>query len=270
MPFTIRPSSLPTWADCERREAAKLFPKVIERAEFSLRKTVPTVGAAIGTATHAGIERGLRDYQESGAWSPDRITPAVREAFEAEAEGGVLWDDTTRDPVSAITQAARQAMTAVDTYAGEVEPLAFEQNLKARIDDDFVLGGTIDMIEVEGLDDWKTGTVQRGNIAQYGGYALLAKAHGYRVDWVREVYIPRKGVTKPQPEPIETVYDVAAAEEVARESIRRVKEAVTRFRETGEPSVFLPNPSSMLCGRDYCPAFGTAFCRAHKPEEVEE
>jgi hypothetical protein len=46
--------------------------------------------------------------------------------------------------------------------------------------------------------------------------------------------------------------------------LQRIIDDLTRFRDTADIWSWLPNPNSMMCSPDYCAAWGTGFCRAHK------
>jgi hypothetical protein len=178
---------------------------------------------------------------------------------------GVVWDDTTTNADTALKQTVRQAQITMEKVAPEVRPIAIEQQFGAVVSEGFVLKGTLDVLELDGIVDWKTGTVQRANQAQYGAYSLLARSNGHDgVKRLREVYIKRTGVSKAQPDPVVVEYDQADAEDLARATITRMKNDLEEFRRSGDSYVFMPNPNSMMCGAEYCPAWGTEFCKAHK------
>ena len=64
-PIIIRPSSLPMYADCERRQAAKMFPVQIRDYGYSLGEREQSAGAAVGTATHSAVAHILRSKKHS-------------------------------------------------------------------------------------------------------------------------------------------------------------------------------------------------------------
>lgn len=271
-PTIIRASSLPQYTDCARRSAIRLWPADVLGAGFSVSVSKPSIGALIGTATHHILERALRANIE-GDTVPDfeQMQRIAGDELRETTANGVIWDDTTTRLDVGIKQAARQAKTAWDAVGRHMKPIGIEKEFSADMGDGFVLRGHLDVIEDEAINDWKTGNIQRANMAQYGGYSLLARSNGFNgIKHLREIYIERKGITKPQPDPIITEYNVADAEEYAIGVAKRMKADLTNFRETRDANAFLPNPNSMMCTPDYCPAFGTEFCKAHKVKMAKE
>lgn len=258
----IRGSSLPQWADCSRRTAARLWPELVDRKD-NLRETAQSIGSLIGTATHAGIEVMANAMIDGTSWSADDVRDHCDAHLIAGFDHGIIWDQTTPTKDVARAQAFQQAMSARPIVSKIQSIKGVEMHLEAAFSDDVTITGTIDVLSDAAVIDWKTGTQKRGNIAQYGAYALLARAHGYEPQKAIEVYIPRVGKTKPQPDPVLIEYAVGAAESVARATIKDMIARVRAFDSTGDENAFLPNPSSMMCSGDYCPAHGTPFCRAH-------
>lgn len=256
-PVVIRASGLPQYTDCPRRSIARAYPEMVAAAGYELRKLPPSIGAVVGTATHAVLSH----YLETRVVSQE-VAGAV---IDEETRTGVVWDDTTRDREAAVLQANRQAVMAINKVAKDLQPVAVEKRLEADAGDGFLVRGHLDVLEPNGVLDWKTGAMQRANQAQYGGYMMLAEANGYRADIAREVFIPRAPPRRPQPVPEITVYEANECKRAAWHAIRRIKDDLIAFRESADPWALAPNPNSMMCGANYCPAHGTAFCRAHKP-----
>lgn len=271
-PTIIRPSGLPQWPDCKRRSFARGYPKLVEQAGYELRPVQPSIGAVVGTATHAAMQHAMVERMAGREAQLDDLAAAADEALSKEMAAGVVWDDTTRNRAAAQKQAYRQALAILQTAARDVVPVATEEELDADIGDGFLLRGHIDLRDGEPSGwDWKTGTVMRANLAQYGGYSMLIRVNiGKPVKRLREVYIKRVGETKPQPDPVVIEYtDVPLAEKMAWQAIVDIKDTVQRFRETGDAWETMPNPNSLMCSEDYCPAWGTAFCTAHKQKLPE-
>jgi len=274
-PTVIRVSSLPSYADCTRRDAARAWRSEVEKAGYTLRQTGRSIGAAIGSGTHAALEYAFRAKLDGDEIAmsdfSDRAEAPIKEAI---AEG-IIWDDTSRNEADAVRQCIKQARSIWGEYGDRIEPEAIEERVEASLGDGFLLRGHIDVrgrivgdarLVGSGVIDYKTGTVQRANAFQYGGYSLTAKANGITVNWAAEIYTKRVGVTKPQPDPVLAPYACKEAERGAWEVIQRIKSDLTTFRASGEPWAFLPNPNSMNCSDKYCPAWGTKFCKAHKGE----
>jgi len=260
----IRVSDLPSVADCSRRWFARSRPDEVKSAGYQLREMTTSIGAAIGSGTHAGLENAFRCKMESREIEPDSFRECAAEEIKDRIKDGAIWDDATTNLDAAITQATRQARIIWDYFGDVIEPVAVEERLSANIGDGFTLRGHVDIREAARIVDFKTGTIQRANQPQYGGYSLVARSNGHAVDAVAEIYSKRVGVTKDQPAPTLTEYDVAESETAAQEIYTRMKADILAFRERGDPWVFLPNPNSMNCSENYCPAWETAFCRAHK------
>lgn len=262
----IRVSSLPQVPDCERRTLARSFPELVATAGFELREIKPSIGAAIGTSMHSIVARGLAARAVDTEIDPEELRNIATESLVKETAEGAIWDDTTKDLSTAILQSTRQAWSILDSDIGKESFVYLERELKADAGDGFVLVGHVDREESTGLTDWKSGSVRRANQAQYGGYSLIKTANGSSIERLREVFAPRVGKTKAQPAPIIVEYDKKQSERLALGTIRRVKSIVTEFEETGDPWAAMPNPNSMMCSPDFCPAHGTEFCKSHKME----
>jgi len=265
MTVAIHASRTPMYADCARREAAKMFRYEIEGAGFPLRWLPLSVGAAVGSGTHAGAAYSLTSKMKDGDLGSDgdaegRAIAALSDALD----GGVIWDATTKNLNTAQKQTLRQVRAYRVHVAPGLVPIAVEERLEAELNEGFKLTGRTDICEDEALHDTKTGVTRRANGAQYGSYALLRRSHGHKANRLIEDFIPRVSIKKPQPKPEAHSYPVEMAEQLAWATLNRIQADYTQFMETGDPNAFLPNPASMLCSDKYCPAWGTTFCRAHK------
>lgn len=256
---------LPGWADCARRAAAKQYPELLKGAGFETRKLLPSIGAAVGTAAHAGAAHLLRIKKEWGGVA--ELAKAETIAFDcllAEIAPGAEWDDTTPNSLVAQMQ-IRRLLEAYIPIVASTEPAEIEKELRAESGDwEFV--GHVDLFTADGhLDDLKTGAVRRPYQAQLGGYVLLAKANGLDVKSIGITFVRRGKRTKPQPPAERQFYDLDTAERAAWSTIGAIKRDVEAFEKTGDPDTFLANPMSMMCSKRYCPAWGTSFCKMHMP-----
>lgn len=262
----IRASALPQYLDCARRTAVRLWGREIFAAGFDVKPSKPSIGAVIGTVTHSLLQEGMmrRVRGEVETTRGEMMALAAAELAER-LKGGAVWDDTTTNPDVALKQTVRQAQITMEKVAPSVRPVGIEREYSASLGDGFVLRGHLDVLEADGIVDWKTGTMMRANQAQYGAYSLLARSNGEAgVRRLREVYVKRAGLRVAQPDPVVVEYDQGDAEDLARATALKMKDDLRRFRDTRDPYVFMPNPNSMMCGADYCPAWGTEFCKAHK------
>lgn len=270
-----RPSSLPMWGDCARRSAARLFRPLIEAAGYQLRTLEHHVGASVGTGVHRSAAVSLEAKMTTGELGSedDAISAGIADFNEQVAEG-VIWDPTTSTKNDGQKQIARMAKTYRAKVAPKIDPISVERRLEARVSERMVLSGQSDVLcrEPDAIRDLKTGKVQRANGSQYGAYSLIQRSHGEgSVSRLIEDYIRRSSLRNPQPEPESLEYDVRAAENEAREILRDIERSLAEFERrlsSGDlppEGAFMANPQSMLCSDKYCAAWGTNFCRAHKP-----
>ena len=269
MSTIIRCSSLSHYTDCPRRAAAKMFfDEISKEYGFDLTPVNTSAGAAVGTAMHKALEAALVLRAKGEPYAEEMKRIADASMLETSREG-IVWDDTTFDKSIGAMQAVRQAHSILDVFP-DLDEIAIEGEFTADLGDDFILSGHIDIRGREGkvhtIQDFKSGIVKRVNIPQYGGYSLLVRTSGQKVDLLREIYAKRVGKTKPQPAPVIQEYEPAMAENFAYAIIRRIKADLMEFRRTGKPWVWLPNPNSMMCSQHYCPAYGTKFCKCRKKE----
>ena len=83
--LVIRASSLPQFPDCGRRWAARNLRDEIEAAGYKLRTLPPSIGAAIGTGTHAAAAHELTHKMEHGdLGNPDHAEQRGIQALEEE------------------------------------------------------------------------------------------------------------------------------------------------------------------------------------------
>lgn len=276
MTTVIRASSLPAFSDCPRRWAARTISKEIEAAGFDLARSMPTsVGASVGTATHGGAAFIMTEKMKSGnLGNQTEAEQKALEDFDTAAKTGVLWDEATPNMNDAQKQVVRMVKVFRNTIAEQINPIAVERRLEARVGEGFMLSGQSDMqtLEPGRIRDLKTGRFPRSHYAQLGAYSLLARtAHPeHPTSEVCVDFIQRVALSKPQPQTETDFYDQATAEQAAVSTLSRIMADVTEFRrriqDGGAPPehAFLANPGSMLCSPKWCPAFGSAWCREHK------
>ncbi|MDE1990470.1 MAG: hypothetical protein KGI82_08375, partial [Betaproteobacteria bacterium] len=176
-----------------------------------------------------------------------------------------------------------QIVRMVDTFqravAPEIEPVIVEERMEADTGFGLVLTGQSDVLAREPgrLLDLKTGKRQSTHAPQIGAYSLLSKSHGLTVNEAAVKFIQRVPISKSQPEPVTTPYELAQAENAAVNVLRHIHGDLKVFREgdaatgilPGDAWAFPANPSSMLCSAKWCSAWGTQFCTEHK-KEIEE
>lgn len=164
-----------------------------ERGRLELLGKMPdktTDAAAIGTAVHAGIETVL--LQVMDGWEPDEEMGL----FEAQAEFITLSRGPDFEYVKIKTEAT--ALQKVErcfrnwyrNVLPNLQPLAVEVPFEVTLHEDdrrvITLHGTIDEIDVNGVNDWKTAGREYEDLWQYQrsahqptAYTLGAKSLGY-------------------------------------------------------------------------------------------
>jgi hypothetical protein len=245
-----------------------MFFKEIQEYDFDLSPVNTSAGAAVGTAMHKALETAIV-LRSRGLSYVDEATMVAESSMAETIDAGIIWDDTTFDKATGVMQALRQAYSILDAMP-DLQEISIEGEFTADLGDDFILSGHIDIRGREGelntIQDFKSGVTERVNIPQYGGYSLLVRTAGYKVDLLREIYAKRVGKTKAQPAPVIKNYEPAMAENFAWAVIKKIKSDMQNFRKSGSPWVWLPNPNSMMCSPKYCPAYGTKFCKCRKKE----
>lgn len=260
MSFVIRASSTSTWADCPRRGATRVFPHLVRAAGFDLRETLQTIGASVGTATHAAVAHTMAQKALSGTLANETETEQCGiESLSESVGNSVRWDATSPDLNTAEKQVLRQYRTYRLHLAEKIQPLTIERRITITTARGNQLSGAIDLTD-EGIRDLKTGTSRRVNMAQYGTYSLLRRSEGDTPLHLVEDYVKRVSLDKEQPPPVVIAYDREYAEEAAVRVITEIEDLASEFEATGVPLVFLANPASQLCSERYCGAFHSKFC----------
>lgn len=252
---------LPAYFDCARRAAAKQFRQEIEAAGFTLRDTLPSVGATFGTSAHAAAEYLFKQKMQNYADASEaQALEVAMQRFGEETGEGVEWDDTTPNNNTAEFQ-LRRVVAAIADFSKTVVPKAVELELRADAGDGFELTGHIDLYTVEDIvRDLKTGALHRPYQSQLGGYALLVRSNGGQPKGAAIDWIARTPKTRPQP-PVQTeTYPLSLCERAAYATIQRIKRDYQQFISSGDPWAFPSNPMSMMCQEQYSPAYGTNFC----------
>jgi hypothetical protein len=264
MPVTIRASSLSGYADCPRRTAANIFKGEIEEAGYILLSPPLSIGAAVGTAMHAGAAYSMTEKKNTGHIGNNTEAEQIAlEVLDLTVEQGITWDKEAENINSAQKQTLSLLKACREHVVPHITPVEVEVRLEAKVSEEFILSGQVDINEEYGLVDWKSGKKRRANGPQYGAYSLLARSHGKENKKATEVYIQRVREGKEQPLPKYHIYDVAVAENSAISVLKHIEKDLAAFRESGNAREFLANPSSMLCSEKFCPAWGTGFCKEY-------
>jgi hypothetical protein len=271
----IRPSGLTTAADCLRRWAAHHLPDELLAGGYVLSAGRPLhVGAAVGSGVHAAASYIMVEKRLNGSLGNEAEAIDRAEAeFDDRGQYGLAWDGSTPDLSTAKKQLARMAKTYRRQVAPDLSPLLVEQRLDCEVGDGWTVSGQVDTLggdPDDEIEDLKTGARQRANGVQYATYAMVFRAHGYRVLKLYERFLQRVRISDEQPDPVRTEIELEPSVQDAWELIETIKAATQKFNDRlNDPNgrspaaAFPANPASVLCGAKWCRAFGTDFCRAH-------
>ncbi|MDP2621548.1 MAG: hypothetical protein Q8P46_15490 [Hyphomicrobiales bacterium] len=260
MNIIIRPSSLPGWADCQRRTAARIAPQLVKDMGYDLRQLPQRVGPAVGTATHAAVAHTMQAKIDTGSSANQTETEQVGlDALDKSIEYGVEWDGVSPNLNTSQKQVIRHYRVFRIHLEDSIRPRTVERRIEKVTKRGNMLSGQPDQTD-DGVHDLKTGVARRVNIAQYGGYALLLRADGDPAQHITEDYIQRVAIDREQPVPQQIPYNVDLAERVAGAIIMDIERTFEIFEREGDNLVFAANPGSMLCSDRWCVAYGTDFC----------
>lgn len=266
MTISIRCSMLPGWSDCARRAAAKQFGPLIEQAGFPLRRLMPSVGAAIGTAVHLALQSVMSARVNGIIDTLDGVVSDGMRKFEEEIAPGCEWDATTKS-VGDARQQIKSLTQALLAHVPDGEPSLVEQQLQASLPDGWLLTGKPDLLAAGHLDDWKTGSVIRNYMAQCGSYVLLVEANGFEVTGAGTIFAKRVRPGTVQPPAVRIPFDLNTSRRAAWAAIREIQRDSEQFQQTADPFSFRANPMSLMCSEKYCAAWGTEFCTVHLKKE---
>lgn len=273
----IRPSSIQTYLDCERRFAAHHLTDLVSAQGYTIGPVRKShVGAIVGSGLHAAAEFTLSAKMTSGLLGSDADAEgAGMAAMEERAVAeGCEFDDATPTFDTAQKQLRRMARSWRRHIAPEIVPLQVEQRIEADLGDGFHLTGQPDIVTeapVVTVRDLKTNRVRKAPHVQLGGYGLMVRAHGHDVKRLVQDSVPRTPLREEQatPEVIEVALHAAMLD--AFEALQAIKRSVQEFeKRAADPngqaprSAFKVNPSSPLCSAKWCRAFGSDFCPVHR------
>lgn len=287
-PLRFRASGLPAFSDCQLRAAVQAFPEIFRDAGFELGPRTSNVGALIGTGVHAAAELALTEKLNRGADTPlsameDAAIEGMRARLEEEtAEAGLVMDNDTRSMDEAERQARRMTGAVRSGVVLGANPVAVERHLEADVADGVVLSGHGDLLHVDQAFDGK-GDVGEERVrdlkstrrksspwrhaGQVGAYSLLYRAHGFSPRRAQIDELPRVSLSKPQPAIEHKPLRVEACEQIAWTILGDYAGKMAAFVQDGDPSRFIPNPTSHLCSPKFCRAFGTGVCPATAGEK---
>ena len=258
--FTVRASSLSSYADCPRRWLARQHATLAEEAGYRLRKIGRHIGAATGQATHQGALSGLRRRIATGSFDGEEMEDIAIRTLRDETTEEVIWDDRSPNLSVAERQVVRQIAVCRDQIVPVIDAEFVEPSWKGKHSSGLILSGHPDCVSYTKIGDIKTG-LESNNGAQYGGYVLLSRVADelVQIEEIEESFVPRVKLTEPVLDVVPIAYDLEGCADLADRTLNKIANNLRDFYKDG-PAVFLANTSSMLCSDKFCPAWGTRFC----------
>lgn len=251
------------------------------REKHALGADRASVGSAIGTTLHATMAQLFRTKLSVGEVFPYHVDEALDQVWdkfleeEQKSEEGLIWDQTTKDAITAKEQLNWMAQAFLP-IVDRTDPQYIEEEFQWLISPlgeqaiPVMLVGHVDIIDSRGeIHDHKTGKDFPSPHAQLGAYAILARFHEKQVTNVRVNYVPRLGPTKVTEIPSRMRSVRLSLEDCVQSAWNTIKEFQRHYMqwlETNDPYSFPANPVSMMCTEKYCPAWGSSFCRLGKIE----
>lgn len=262
--ITVRASSTSGYTDCPRRWAARHLRGILYNAGFYLRSLPSSVGAVIGSGTHAAIAFDLEHKMRTGELGrfTDAVDHGIAELEERISQEGVAYDEVSQDKGGAQAQVMRLARVYREDVGSKITPIVVEERMNVRHSTGMLVSGQIDNLleKPNRLRDVKTGKSRGANHFQYGTYSRILRAHGKPIASIKEDFIGRVRLDREQPRVQSIDYDVDVCEMGAEQVLIRIARDYAAFDRTGDREVFAANPSSRLCGDRTCPAANTSFC----------
>ena len=277
--FIIRASSLPTWADCERRWAAdnvsSLARRCADERQQSKDPSRKNFGALFGSAGHLGTQSMLEDrlhgrevdYWKAVDLAKERLQSNV--LTEIAAKRQLHWDQVTKNLDIGLAQ-LEAVLEKMSAFVLTTRPLLIEQELEMEWASYVVLRGHPDLIDCDGdTIDWKFGARKANYIGQFGGYGWLLQNNKLEVDVEPRDFVvvhpPRSSWDKKahyvKQKEIEVFrYDFDACIESAAKQLDGITRAVKSWESKKNIWVFNANPNSKYCTKTTCRAYGTSFC----------
>lgn len=264
--YEISASATPTAHDCMRRCASKAFGarkpkesrfgKLLIEAGFEFPKRGTNYGQVVGSSIHDVVDKFISTGNEE-----ESLQSGIDYLYEncSNAEG----DSTTPTIKMAEHQTVLIGKYVVRNILPTLDIAFHEMELKATLNKNFILTGHIDIGAFDENDqinirDWKFGKNANGYGAQIGCYDYLLDANEWNTSGKHFIdHIPR---TKTTIKHTPITINAEKANLLARGTVRNIVNAVNQFEKSGNPEVFIANPSSSLCSAKFCPAFGTSFC----------
>lgn len=262
--ITVRASSTSQYNDCARRWAAKHLRGILYNAGFYLRSLPSSVGAVIGSGTHAAVAFDLEHKMRTGELGrfTDAVDHGIAELEERISQEGVNYDEISQDKGGAQAQVMRLARVYREDVGSKITPIVVEERMNVRHASGMTVSGQIDNLleKPNRLRDVKTGKSRGANYAQYGTYSRILRAHGKPIASIKEDFIGRVRLDREQPRVRSIDYDIDACEMQAEQTLLRIAADYGRFAKTGDREAFAANPASSLCTAKHCPAHGTSLC----------
>ncbi len=278
--ITLRSSSLQNYAECQRMFGAwfMISSGLAREYNLDLREPRPHVGAHVGTGTHAGAAYLMEEFAKTGEqgdrWRAKQASDIARFKTDELCSAPTLFDPPLTPTTRAAVEAAAKITERIHLdVVPDSPPLLVEKGYKAIFkgapgSDDYQVTGTFDTFLIElALWDFKTGKMKPRPMAQMGSYSNILRSNGFDVNKVAVKFGARPSANKPA-KPIEHIdIDLPEAERHAKSISRQAARSMQEMLDSGDPEMLVANPGCLLCSPDYCPAWGTKWCKVGRPKK---
>lgn len=258
----IYSSSISGWPDCQRRTILRPLKKELESLGYEFNSTGYGIPAVVGTSVHKSMEVALSERLPE----PDCTDASVQELNRIVREEQPEWDDISPCLTHAEKQVIRMSKVWYYRILPEIEDSEvqteqrYEGNLRGH-----KLSGKPDIITEHTIRDLKTGRSVASSIYQLGAYALLVDKTDAKETSVLFIdQLKRTALNRDQEAPTHLKIDPNIAKEESKMILLEMCCKADEFLKVEYPTIFTANPSSNLCKRKYCPAYGTDWCSITK------
>lgn len=255
--FILRPSGISGFFDCQYRWFRDNLYKPIRSVGFA---------AHFGTSLH---KAGETFYNECIAKQDWLAYNSSYSDIAVETLNNIIKDDEPSDLKSIDISKAKTSLDGLaklyTTKAKDLNysklPLAVEKHYTVKIDDTFSIAGTLDIVGKDYIADIKTMNKNKAAstyVVQQATYALLREMNKEEVKdlFIHKVITPKNDIQLDNAlHKAENVIPIEQAKDRVKVYIETIYKKVKAYQALGDESMFIGNPTSMLCSEKYCAYF---------------
>lgn len=262
--INLRSSSLGGFADCMARGFASAFRKNIIALGYELNERNYNVAAALGSGVHEGVKLDLTAIKD-GLDRPriEDVEECAIDCFNEKVQSETQYDNVTPNYSTAQKQISSIMKSHYLKVAPQSDPEFVEERLWCNVGEKVILTGQPDEISRSRvIKDIKTGA-KKSHIYQFGAYGILAEAHGIEIQGAEVIGLPR-----PKRNGVVEIYSEKISGDILHHGaipstfriIEKINDGVDELVAGNQ--ILEVNPSSSMCSRRMCAAWGNAFCVA--------